>query len=104
MRRQPWWATRRSALTWLLLAAVGCLGSIAVIYLIFVRTSRGQWVDDAALRGTTIGRQRIIHPAHNVLDVVSVTALGLATLAVGAVAILRGRRALALLAMLLVIG
>jgi membrane-associated phospholipid phosphatase len=56
------------------------------------------------LRGTTIGRAHIINPVSGVLNVVSVTALGLATIAVGAVGYLRRRPTLALLTMLLVVG
>lgn len=102
--RQPWWSTRRSALTHLLLAAVGCLGLVLALYLVFVRTARGQWVDDASLRGTTIGRGRIIDPVSNILNLVSVTALVLATITVGAIGYLRRRPRLAMLAMLLVVG
>jgi hypothetical protein len=88
----------------LLVAAACCLCLVVAFYLVFVRTARGQWVDDAALRGTAIGRRRIIEPANNLLNLVSVTALVLATLTVGAIAYLRRRPRLALLAMLLVAG
>lgn len=100
----PWWGTRRSALTWLLLAAATCAALLVVLYLGFVHTTRGQWVDDAALRGTRIGRRHILSPARNILDLVSVTSLGLATIALGVVAFLRRRPVLALLAMTLVAG
>ena len=100
----PWWGDKRRALTCLLLAAAGCLVMVVAIDIVFVHTTRGQWVDDASLRGTRIGRQRIINPVSHILDVVSVTALGLATVAVGAVAYLRRRPILALLTMLLVVG
>jgi membrane-associated phospholipid phosphatase len=102
--RQPWWATTRSALTWMLLATAGCLGLIAAVYLVFVRTTRGQWVDDAALRGTAIGRQHIIQPVSNILNLVSATALVLATATVAVLAYLRRRPRLAMLAVLLVAG
>lgn len=88
----------------LLGAAVGCAGLLVALDLIFVHTTRGQWVDDASLRGTAIGRAHIINPVTGVLDVVSVTALGVATITVGAVGYLRRRPILALLTMTLVVG
>jgi membrane-associated phospholipid phosphatase len=99
-----WWGSRRSTLIWLLLAATTCFALIVALDLLFVHTVRGQWVDDASLRGTTIGRAHIIDPVNSVLNIVSVTALGLATITVGAVAFLRRRPILALLTMLLVVG
>jgi hypothetical protein len=101
---RSWRGERRFVLAGLLLAAVACAGLLVVLDLIFVHTTRGQWVDDASLRGTAIGRAHIINPVNSVLDVVSVTALGLATIAVGAVGYLRRRPILALLTMLLVVG
>lgn len=101
----PLWRSRRSTLVvWLLLAMAGSVALLVALDLIFVHTTRGQWVDDASLRGTAIGRARIINPVSGVLNVVSVTALGLATIAVGAVGYLRRRPTLALLTMLLVVG
>jgi membrane-associated phospholipid phosphatase len=91
-------------LAWLLVAVAGCVALLVALDLIFVHTTRGQWVDDASLRGTAIGRAHIINPVNSVLNVVSVTALGLATVAVGAVGYLRRRPILALLTMLLVVG
>ena len=98
------WDERQRTFAWLVAAAAGCALMIAALDLIFVHTTRGQWVDDASLRGTAIGRAHIIRPVSSVLDVVSVTALGLATIAVGAVGYLRRRPVLALLTMLLVVG
>jgi membrane-associated phospholipid phosphatase len=98
------WTDRRHSPTPFLLSAAGCAGLLVALDLIFVHTTRGQWVDDASLRGTAIGRAHIIDPVNSVLDVVSVTALGLATIAVGAVGYLRRRPKLALLTMLLVVG
>ncbi len=104
MAGRPWWHSRRSALVRLLAAAAVCALLIVVTYLVFVRTTRGQWVDDAALRGTTIGRRHIINPVHNILDLISVTALGVATITLAVVAFLRRRPILALLAVTLVVG
>jgi membrane-associated phospholipid phosphatase len=88
----------------LLAAAAGCVVLLVAVYLIFVHTTLGQRVDDAALRGTTIGRQHIIDQANSILDVVSVSALVLATIAVGVIGYLRRRPTLAVLTMGLVVG
>ncbi|MDX6212287.1 MAG: hypothetical protein QOF82_1374, partial [Frankiales bacterium] len=88
----------------LLAAAAGCVVLLVALDLIFVHTTHGQWVDDASLRGTSIGRRRISDPVNSILDVVSVTALGLATIAVGVIGYLRRRPILALLTMVLVVG
>ena len=103
---QGWSAARvnRRAIAWLLLVAAGCVVLLVAVDQVFVHTYRGQLVDDAALRGTTIGRRHIIDPVSHILDLVSVGALAAATLAVGVVAFLRRRPVLALLAMLLVVG
>jgi membrane-associated phospholipid phosphatase len=100
----PWWADKRRALTTLLAVAAVCIALLVALYVIFVRTTRGQWVDDASLRGTAIGRQHIIEQANSILDVISVSALVLATIAVGAIGYLRRRPILALLTMVLVVG
>jgi len=86
------------------LAALCCAALLVTIDLVFVHTTRGQWVDDASLQGTRIGRSHIIDPVSQILNVVSVTALGAATVAIGVVGFLRKRPILALLAMMLVVG
>jgi hypothetical protein len=101
---RPWWADRRRVLITLLAAAATCVALLVAVYLIFVHTTLGQRVDDAALRGTTIGRQHIIDQANSILDVVSVSALVLATIAVGVIGYLRRRPTLAVLTMGLVVG
>ena len=102
--RGRWWRGKRRPITWLSLVALAAAGLLVAIDLVFVHTTRGQWVDDAALKGTTIGRARIIDPVSQILNVVSVTALGIATIAVGVVGFLRKRPILALLAMIVVAG
>ena len=100
----PSWGGRRATMAWLALVAVLAAGLLVAIDLVFVHTTRGQWVDDASLKGTAIGRDRIIEPVSLILDVISVTALGLATIAVGVVGVLRKRPRLALLAMMVIAG
>lgn len=91
-------------MAWLLLVAVLAGALLVAIDLVFVHTTRGQLVDDASLRGTRIGRSHIIDPVSLILEVISVTALGVATIAVGVVGFLRKRPVLALLAMIVVAG
>jgi hypothetical protein len=91
-------------MAWLALVAVLAGGLLIAIDLVFVHTTRGQLVDDASLRGTTIGRSHIIIPVSRILEVISTAALVLATVAVGVVGLLRKRRTLALLAVVVVVG
>jgi membrane-associated phospholipid phosphatase len=91
-------------MAWLALVAVLAGALLVAIDIVFVHTTRGQLVDDASLRGTTIGRSHIISPVSLILEVISVAALGLATIAVGVVGFLRKRPVLALLAMIVVAG
>jgi membrane-associated phospholipid phosphatase len=103
----PWavlWRGRRTTMAWLTLVALLAAALLVAIDLVFVYSTRGQLVDDASLRGTTIGRSHIINPVSVILEVISVSALGLATIAVGVVGFLRKRPVLALLAMMVVAG
>ncbi len=95
---------RNQAAVWLLLVAAGCALLVLAVDHVFVFTTRGQLVDSAALQGAGIGRERIIEPVHRVLDVVSVGSLAAAGLLAGAVALLRRRYLLALVAVSVVVG
>lgn len=88
----------------MLLVAVGCALLVLAVDHVFVLTERGQLVDSAALEGAGIGRARIIEPVHRVLDVVSVGSLAAAGLLAGAVALLRRRYLLALVAVSVVVA
>lgn len=95
---------RTQAAVWLLLVAAGCALLVLAVDHVFVFTPRGQLVDSAALEGAGIGRERIIEPVHRVLDVVSVGSLAAAGLLAGAVALLRRRYVLALVAVSVVVA
>ena len=95
---------RQRAAAWLMVVAAGCALLVLAVHQVFVMTTRGQLVDSAALEGAQIGRRHIIVLVRQVLAVVSVGALAAAGLAAGAVALLRGRVALAAVAVTLVAG
>ena len=95
---------RQRAALWLLLVAAGCALLVLAVDHVFVLTVRGQLVDSAAFEGAQIGRRRIIEPVRLVLDVVSAGALAAAGLVAGAVALLRRRLALALVAVATIVG
>lgn len=93
----------RSRVTTLLVLVVGSIGVFAVNYWFFVRTTLGQELDDAALVGGEQRPQGVVSEAWELLDVISVVSLAGACLAIGAVALLRRRFALAV-AVLAAIG
>lgn len=95
---------RNQAAAWLLVVAAGCALLVLAVQHVFVMTPRGQLVDAAAYEGSHIGRQRIIEPVHEVLNVVSVGALAAAGLIAASVALLRRRLPLAALALGTVVG
>ena len=73
-------------------------GSVVVFianYLFFVRTTLGQELDDAALVGGEQRPQGVVSEAWELLDVISVASLAAACAAIGVVALLRRRFALA---------
>jgi len=81
-------------------------GSVAVFvanYVFFVRTTLGQELDDAALVGGEQRPQGVVSEAWELLDVISVVSLASACVAIGVVALLRRRFALAV-AVLAAIG
>lgn len=91
-------------MVWLIGVAGLCALLVLAIHQVFVMTPRGQLVDSAALQGAQIGRQRIIEPVRQILDVVSVGSLAAAGLLAGAVALLRRRWLLAAVVLATVVG
>jgi membrane-associated phospholipid phosphatase len=89
---------------WLLLLTAAQAAAVAAVGLFFVATAHGQHLDTIALAGNTIGRSRIDELVDTVLNAVSVAALAIATAVIGFIALARGRRALALMAILLIVG
>lgn len=89
---------------WLLVAgAVEAAGAIAVTRF-FVRSEHGQRLDAAALDGNWIGQRRIEDLVDTILNTTSVLSLLVATVAIGFIALIRRRLAVALGAMVLIAG
>jgi hypothetical protein len=70
----------------------------------FVRTEQGQLIDDAAFRGSAIGRNRLWQAAEPVLDIVDEAFVVLVVVATAAIAVLRRRWRLAVHVAILVGG
>jgi membrane-associated phospholipid phosphatase len=64
---------------------------LALTYLLFVRTTIGQKVDNAALIGRGVVPEEFVSDAWTILDTISVAGLALATLAIVTIAAVRGR-------------
>jgi membrane-associated phospholipid phosphatase len=87
----------------LLLVVAGSVVVFMANYLFFVQTTLGQELDDAALIGGELRPQGVVSEAWELLDVISVVSLAAACVAIGVVALLRRRFALAV-AVLAAIG
>jgi membrane-associated phospholipid phosphatase len=77
---------------------------VVAVYLMFVRTKWGQTVDDAALAGRVLQPADIISDAWELLDVISVATLGLASMILMGIAVLRSRIYLALATGVMILG
>lgn len=88
------------------LTVVGAAHAVAVvaIFVLFVRTMRGQYVEAIALTGNSIGRYRIADLVGEVLDAISIASLLAATIVIGFIALARRRVLLAIAAVLIVVG
>jgi membrane-associated phospholipid phosphatase len=89
---------------WLLVAAAGQVAAIEVVRRVFIGTIRGQLLDTAALDGNSIGQSHVEGLVDTVLSAMSVVSLAAATIAIGFIALIRGRVLLAAAAMLLIVG
>ncbi|GAA4580863.1 hypothetical protein GCM10023176_61000 [Micromonospora coerulea] len=69
-----------------------------------LHTEVGQWIDTVALTGNRIGQDRIDGPVNRILNAMSVVSLLVATAVIGFIALIRGRKALAVTATLLIAG
>lgn len=99
MRRGAGWLV-----PWLLAAVAGQVAAVEVVRRVFVGTIRGQLLDTAALDGNSIGQSHIEGLVDTVLSAMSVVSLAAATVAIGFIALIRGRVLLAAAAMLLIVG
>lgn len=84
---------------WLLAVVAGAVALFVGTYGFFVRTTLGQELDEAALVGSEHEAQGVITEAWELLDVISVGSLAIASLAIGLVALARRRVALAVAAL-----
>jgi membrane-associated phospholipid phosphatase len=87
----------------LALSALSAAG-VAAIYLVFVRTSLGQHVDEAAMRGAEVRHARVVTVLSNTLDGTSLLTLAAVALVAATIGLLRRRADLAVAAGILVLG
>jgi membrane-associated phospholipid phosphatase len=78
--------------------------ALVALHRFFVGTELGQLVDTASLAGNVNGRDRILPLVVDVLNLVSVLSLAVATVAIGFIALARRRVGLALVAIMLIAG
>ncbi|TDB71745.1 phosphatase PAP2 family protein [Micromonospora sp. KC723] len=95
---------RGGTAVWLVVLALAQAAAFALLWRLAVHTGTGQWLDTVALTGNRIGQQRIEGLVDRVLNAMSVVSLLTATVVIGFIALIRGRRALALGATLLIAG
>jgi len=74
-----------------LAAAAACGAGLVAVYGVFVRTTVGQRVDDAALLGRAAVPEGIVENAWGILDTISLVTLAAASLAVAFIGLARGR-------------
>jgi membrane-associated phospholipid phosphatase len=89
---------------WLVVLGAAYVVAFAAVWRIFVGTEHGQVLDTIALTGNRIGRRRVEGVVGTVLNTISVVSLLVAIGVVGFIALIRGRVAVALLAMALIVG
>ena len=89
---------------WLSLLAAAAAAGLLAVWRFFVRTERGQWLDTAALSGNSIGQARVDDLVSTILNTTTVLSLAIATAVVGFIALARRRVAVALGAVLLIVG
>ncbi|MFR9778509.1 phosphatase PAP2 family protein [Micromonospora sp. MS34] len=89
---------------WLVVLALAQAAALLLVWRFAVHTRLGQWLDTVALTGNRIGQDRIDGPVDRILNAMSVVSLLVATGVIGFIALIRGRKALAVTATLLVAG
>jgi membrane-associated phospholipid phosphatase len=77
---------------------------VFVVYWMFVRTEWGQTVDDAALAGRVLEPENIISDAWELLDIISVASLAVASAVLIGIALLRKRFHLAVATGVMILG
>lgn len=89
---------------WLVVLALVQTAALLVVWRFALHTEVGQWLDTVALTGNRIGQERIDGPVDRILNAMSVVSLLVATAVIGFIALIRGRKALAVTATLLIAG
>ncbi|WP_431946193.1 phosphatase PAP2 family protein [Micromonospora marina] len=89
---------------WLVVLALVQTAAFGLVWRFAVHTELGQWLDTVALTGNRIGQDRIDGPVDTILNAMSVVSLLAATAVIGFIALIRGRKALAVTATLLIAG
>ncbi|MEV0718154.1 phosphatase PAP2 family protein [Asanoa sp. NPDC050611] len=89
---------------WFVLLATAEFGCLVAVWRFFVRSTHGQLLDTVALAGNWIGQARINGVVDTILNTVSVVSLVGATAAIGFIALIRRRVAVAFGAILLIAG
>ncbi|MGW5016554.1 phosphatase PAP2 family protein, partial [Micromonospora chalcea] len=89
---------------WLVVLALLQTAAFVLVWRFAVHTELGQWLDTVALTGNQIGQDRIDGPVDTLLNAMSVVSLLAATAVIGFIALIRGRKALAVTATLLIAG
>jgi membrane-associated phospholipid phosphatase len=99
MRRRP-----IGLALWLVLLAAVQVVAFWAVWRFFVHTEYGQLLDTVALAGNRFGRERLAERVALVLNAISAVSLAAATAVVGFIALVRRRIALAVGAVLLIVG
>jgi membrane-associated phospholipid phosphatase len=89
---------------WFVVLGAACVGAFLGLVEFSVRTERGQWVEWITLTGASIGQARTHNLVTTVLNGMSVVSLAIAAAVVAFIALVRGRRGLALAVLLLIAG
>lgn len=89
---------------WFVFVAAVQVAAIVALFGFFVRTSRGQLIETAALASNSLGADRIGGAVNTVLNAISVVAVVIAMIVVGFIALARRRLALAVVSVLLIGG
>lgn len=99
MRGRALWLT-----PWLVIVLAAHVVALAIMQQVFVGSIRGQLVDTAALDANQIGQRHIEGLVDAVLDALTVVSLLTATVAIGFIALARGRVRLAVVTTLFIAG
>ncbi|MEV4846848.1 phosphatase PAP2 family protein [Micromonospora matsumotoense] len=89
---------------WLVVLALAQTAAFLLVWRFAVHTGTGQWLDTVALTGNRIGQDRIDGPVNRILNAMSVVSLLAAMVVIFFIALIRGRKALAISATLLIAG